>query len=612
MPHHLSYPARVPNSSLPAASSVSGSRRRRTTGRRALNVLALLVLVLLLPMQGPVDNPFGGPPAGPGIETASAHSKPAVMRLKLVAERVSTRQRAKAEVVVRPRAQATATDASQARSLRSGRVKAVVKGGGRSRPVNARLIDGKTMITLPRLPKGTYRVRATLLGNKVLGEIRSSSLALTVLPAVRVGLTLDRSQVGPGEPARASVRVSSARTSVRGKVSVAVVGAGGSWTIAGRVRAGRADVPLPALSTPGTYQVRAAFTGTRRLASGTSAPVGLSVVETGDDPVATPEPESKPPRETTPEGACLSSPQDPGGADPWGTCWPGPNNTGVPAGTRLTAMSGNQTIKTDGQVVDGWDVKGCINVEALNVTIKNSRAHCVSLPSGAKARYCHYGESNALRSLTGCTVVAGLSNDSNPATNDPRLRIVDSEIDCHGVPGRGGTGLGDRNMTVVRVDVHGCENGFDADSYMTITDSYIHDLFNSTQGDPHTDGLQSGVGAHLVLDHNVFYAFTAPCKWPNNGSCNGTAAINIGGQRSQATSGNTTVSRNLIAGGAYTMYCPILATSDFRITENHFSEVYSPNVGEFGPTDGCRRTGITSSDNVRLKYATGQAVSFAP
>jgi hypothetical protein len=60
-----------------------------------------------------------------------------------------------------------------------------------------------------------------------------------------------------------------------------------------------------------------------------------------------------------------------------------------------------------------------------------------------------------------------------------------------------GTGIGDRNLRVIRVDIHGCENGFDAASYITIKHSYIHDLwYNSTVGDPHTDGLQSGVGAH--------------------------------------------------------------------------------------------------------------------
>ncbi len=82
---------------------------------------------------------------------------------------------------------------------------------------------------------------------------------------------------------------------------------------------------------------------------------------------------------------CLSGKKDPGGVDPWGTCWPGPNNTGVPAGTKLRPIHGDRTITKRGKVVDGWDVSGCINVAALGVTIKNTRARCITLPSGSKA-----------------------------------------------------------------------------------------------------------------------------------------------------------------------------------------------------------------------------------
>jgi hypothetical protein len=76
--------------------------------------------------------------------------------------------------------------------------------------------------------------------------------------------------------------------------------------------------------------------------------------------------------------------------------------------------------------------------------------------------------------------------------------------------------------------------------------------------------------------------------------------------------GTRQIARNLIAVGAYSMYCPFNRPVGFRILQNYFSEVYSPNVGEYGPTDGCRRVGISSSDNVQLKYESGTTRPFRP
>jgi hypothetical protein len=276
-------------------------------------------------------------------------------------------------------------------------------------------------------------------------------------------------------------------------------------------------------------------------------------------------------------------------------------------------VDGDLRITKRGAVVSRVDVAGCINVLAVNVTIKNSKAHCIALPSGSKARYCHYGEPLAVRRFTECTVVPRLTNNPDSATNNPRLTVRDSVINCHG---RVGTyGIGDRNIKVIRVEIRRCENGFDADSYMTVRDSYIHDLYNLPDGDPrdpHTDGLQSAIVTRLRIVHNVIYDFNTGCNFPNDGSCNGTAALMMGGQHGWATSRKSLVKRNLLAGGAYSLYCPYDGPRKFRILENYFSTVYSPHVGEFGPTDGCRKPGIHSSGNKRLIYKTGRVKSFRP
>lgn len=294
---------------------------------------------------------------------------------------------------------------------------------------------------------------------------------------------------------------------------------------------------------------------------------------------------------------CIGTAKEPGGPDPWGGCWPGPHNTGVPAGTRLTAYSGDRTVSTPGAVIDGWDVDGCILVTALGVTIQNSRAHCVVVAE--RARYCHAGESAAERSLTECTMVAGLSTDQR--AKQPVLTIRDSEIRCP--EGLGESGIADRNVVVERVDISNCENGFSVDSHVKVRHSYIHDLYNAVEGDPHTDGLQGLVGRNLRLVHNVFYAFTTGCSYPSvDARCNGNAAITIGGQREWASVRHNLIRRNLLAGGSYTLYCPFVTPAGFSIVENRFSEVYSPKVGEYGPMTGCRGPGITKRGNKRIRY----------
>jgi hypothetical protein len=258
--------------------------------------------------------------------------------------------------------------------------------------------------------------------------------------------------------------------------------------------------------------------------------------------------------------------------------FPNATNTGVPAGTTLTTVSGDLTVTTNNSTVDSKNVTGCIVVNATGVTVKNSKAQCITTAFNAAAR--------------------------NPA--NPRLTIQDSEDDCGNTAGS--TAISDRNVTVLRVNIHGCENGFDADSDFTIQDSYIHDLYNSAVGDPHTDGLQSAVGSNMVIDHNTFYGFDTGCAFPNGGSCNGTSAINVNNSAGGPTSTNTSINNNLLAGGAFTLYCPIPATSSFSVTNNHFSTVYSSIIGEFGPSSDCS-SNETLSGNVY--HETGLPITLS-
>jgi len=253
--------------------------------------------------------------------------------------------------------------------------------------------------------------------------------------------------------------------------------------------------------------------------------------------------------------------------------YPDETCTGVPSGTTLQAVPGSATsgagwtwdsvdqivtVTADGAVIDSLDVAGCIVVEAVGVTIKRSKAQCITTSLSPAAR--------------------------DP--QNPRLTVEDTEVACPDMDGT--TGIGDRNIDVQRTNIHGCENGFDMDSDATITDSFIHDLHQSVIA--HTDGLQSAVGSNLVIRHNRFYAETPGACGVESGhtsDCGGTSAININNNPTGPVSTSTTVSDNLLAGGAYTLYCPKVTPSSFAVTNNRFSRTFYPTSGAFGPQADC-------------------------
>jgi len=252
--------------------------------------------------------------------------------------------------------------------------------------------------------------------------------------------------------------------------------------------------------------------------------------------------------------------------------FPGASNTGVPAGTTLSPYTGPSTISTAGTVIDGKSM-GCITVRAPGVVIRNSKISC----QGGYAVYVPDG------AFTGTS-----------------LTVEDSEVDCKLT---GGNGLGEANITVRRVDIQGCENGFDINQNLMIQDSYIHDLYNS--GSAHTDGAQMAAGHYengqlvagsrnVTFLHNTIYGMGADGSF-------GTSAIisNRGADR------DILIQNNLMAGGAVAIYCEQGATgTNYRVLDNHFSTRFGPKVGFYGVSTDC-------SDEVQsgnVYHETGQPV----
>src|SRR5262249_20057271 len=165
------------------------------------------------------------------------------------------------------------------------------------------------------------------------------------------------------------------------------------------------------------------------------------------------------PPSSTPTPATESSPSSPlaadcsgparhvlGGPDGTGACWPGPNNTGVPAGTALTTYTGPSTITVANTVIDS-KIINCtdFNIQAPNVVIKNSKVNChIWLDTD----------------LTG--------------SSDWSLTVEDSEVDGGAVDL---PAIGTANFTVIRTNIHGGHNGLQCDvpmRYCVLKDSWIH------------------------------------------------------------------------------------------------------------------------------------------
>ncbi|HEY2043930.1 MAG TPA: hypothetical protein VGH11_14725, partial [Jatrophihabitans sp.] len=62
-----------------------------------------------------------------------------------------------------------------------------------------------------------------------------------------------------------------------------------------------------------------------------------------------------------------------------GCGWPGPGNTGYPAGQKFVKTVGNVVVTADNAVINGWRITGGVQVRAKNVIIENS---WISLSAG--------------------------------------------------------------------------------------------------------------------------------------------------------------------------------------------------------------------------------------
>lgn len=161
--------------------------------------------------------------------------------------------------------------------------------------------------------------------------------------------------------------------------------------------------------------------------------------------------------------------------------WPNELTTGVPADTVLRP-SGSLTLRTDGQVVSGLDITGCVRIQASNVRIVRSRIRCDSTTYGIFT-----------------------------ASNVRNVVIEDVEVDGMG---RTSVGICCAYYTISRVNVHNTIDGIRLGNSAAVIDSYIHHLARPPGS--HSDTLQTTGGIGILIRHNTLLPYNPATNDPAN------------------------------------------------------------------------------------------------
>jgi hypothetical protein len=212
------------------------------------------------------------------------------------------------------------------------------------------------------------------------------------------------------------------------------------------------------------------------------------------------------------------------------------------------------SIRTNGTVIKGSDIKGSLDVYANDVTVIDSRITSANW-WGINLRPGYHG-----------------------------LRILHSTITA--VPGKGpdngGVDYAVSNMGTSSIEVGWCDISVFGDALSmgqgNLHDNYVHGItpFRNLGGEwQHTNAvISNGGGAGtLVIRHNTLLNPT-PVDRGASGS--------VGLFADAAPVTNTVIDHNWLAGGAYALYGGGPDASGIQVTDNVFSTQYHPKSGAYG------------------------------
>lgn len=245
---------------------------------------------------------------------------------------------------------------------------------------------------------------------------------------------------------------------------------------------------------------------------------GGSVVTFATGATPTPAPTTTPTSQPSAD-VCATSPALP-------TAKPTAANTGIPAGTTLTA-SGDINATTAGQVISAKNITGGITVSANNVTIQNSRIT--------------QGGYWAIRVMDGVT----------------GTRILHNEITS---PSGAYTGILATDAFICSNYITGFENTITAGANTTIQANFIEKLLSDSPS-AHYDGIEVYSGNNTKIWGNNIMLTDASGAWRGE-----TGAINITATWSNMNA--IDVNGNWVGGGSYTVY---VDEQGFNVTNATFT-----------------------------------------
>ncbi len=240
---------------------------------------------------------------------------------------------------------------------------------------------------------------------------------------------------------------------------------------------------------------------------------------------------------------CTGPSHTPGGPDAWGGCWPGPKNTGVPAGTVLTPYSGPCTITVNGTVLDAKKIDCDLIIKASNVQITRSK------------------------------ITGSVATDENATTES--FTITDSDVD---IGSRAGTGIGATHFIATRVHVIGGNRSIHCWNDCTVVDSYVHAQFTDPSGTFHESGMRMGQSA--TFRHNSVIC-DAP-DVPPDGGC----SADLTGYGDFGPVQNNKIDKNLFGAttGGYCTYGGSSLGKPFSSQTNNI--VFTGNIWQRGTRNG--------------------------
>jgi type II secretory pathway pseudopilin PulG len=287
---------------------------------------------------------------------------------------------------------------------------------------------------------------------------------------------------------------------------------------------------------------------------------------------STPAPTAAPTATATATG-CSGASGTPGGPDPWGGCWPGANNTGVPAGTALTAYHGSCEIKGSNVVIDAQSMDCGVVITGDNVTIKD-------------------------------TMINGtVQNNGNG-----KVLIEDTTI--NGGSDQSESVLGS-NLTILRANLFGDQHEIYCGDDCTVQDSWLHDNFNGLAAGWHQNGFLSTGGSGYDLVHNSV-------------GCVGGCTSDITFIPNDNIS-NAVVSKNLLVAAPTAAYCLYPSSdhpgkpgnvSQMTVTDNVFQHGANGKCATYGPVygwdDPTSSAGSDGFDNVWIGNTWAGGATIQP